>query len=84
MGALDPSIWEDSECVSPEEVQSLTVPFTEEEIKYVVFSMEADHAPGPDGLSMRFYQEFWDLVKIWFNSNIQCFFQKYSSGWENQ
>lgn len=38
-------------------------PFTEEEIKNVVFSCYAEGAPGPDGLPFLFYQKFWDLVK---------------------
>lgn len=32
------------------------------EIKNVVFSFEGNKAPGPNGLPMFFFQEFWDIV----------------------
>ncbi|KAK1282851.1 hypothetical protein QJS10_CPB22g00667 [Acorus calamus] len=41
----------------------LESPFTEAEIRRAVFSTEGDKAPGPDGFSSRFFQEFWDIVK---------------------
>jgi len=32
------------------------------EIKEVVFSLNGDGAPGPDGFGSHFYQTFWDIV----------------------
>jgi hypothetical protein len=49
--------------VTPEENNFFTTPFTEEEIKKVVFEMEHSKAPGPDGFPVEFYQKFWDVNK---------------------
>ena len=38
--------------------------FSEEEIQKAVFGSYADGAPGPDGLSFLFYQQFWDVVVV--------------------
>lgn len=46
-----------------EENELLEAPFSEEEIKTVVFESYSDGAPGPDGFSFMFYQRFWDLFK---------------------
>jgi hypothetical protein len=40
----------------------LEKPFTEEEIKKMVFSCNPNKAPGHNGFSFQFYQSFWDLV----------------------
>ena len=42
----------------------LEAPFTEEEVREAVFSSYAEGAPGPDGFSFLFYQEFWDLIDL--------------------
>ena len=49
--------------VSSTENEFLTAPFTEEEIRDAIFSMEHNKAPGPDGFPAEFYQHFWDLIK---------------------
>lgn len=41
----------------------LQKPFTEEEVKKAVMDSYSDGAPGPDGISFMFYQNFWDLIK---------------------
>jgi hypothetical protein len=46
-----------------EENGLLTVPYSEEEVKKVVFQMEHNKAPGPDGFPAEFYQSFWDTIK---------------------
>jgi hypothetical protein len=41
----------------------LESPFSEQEVKAVVFYSYAEGSPGPDGLSFLFYQKFWDVIK---------------------
>jgi hypothetical protein len=43
--------------------EELTKPFTEEEVKKVVFEMRENSAPGPDGFSVSFYKSSWGTVK---------------------
>eukprot|EP00253_Pinus_taeda_P036438 PITA_36438 len=49
--------------VSIEDNENLMSPVTEEEISNIVWSMEPDKAPGPDGFSIHFYRICWDLIK---------------------
>ena len=49
--------------VSHEENDVLISEFTETEVKDVVFQMEHNKAPGPDGFPVEFYQVFWNLIK---------------------
>ncbi len=42
---------------------SLTAPFTTDEIKKAIFQMNGDKAPGPDGFSMLFFHKFWTVIK---------------------
>jgi hypothetical protein len=44
--------------VSPRENVELTAPFSEQEIKRVIFDSYTEGAPGPNGLSFLFYQKF--------------------------
>lgn len=37
-------------------------PFSQDEIKIVIFDMHPTKATGPDGFSAIFYQKFWDVV----------------------
>lgn len=38
-------------------------PFTIEEAEKVVKEMKGDMAPGPDGLSVTFFKNFWAVIK---------------------
>ena len=49
--------------VSVEDNDSLMSPVTEEEITNIVWSMEPDKAPGPDGFSVHFYRICWEIIK---------------------
>eukprot|EP00253_Pinus_taeda_P002669 PITA_02669 len=50
--------------VSEEDNASLTSPVTEEEITNIVWSMDPDKAPGPDGFSIHFYRICWEIIKF--------------------
>ena len=41
----------------------LTAPVTEWKVKSALFAMHPEKAPGPDGMTVLFYQKFWDIVK---------------------
>ncbi|CAN1844985.1 Transposon TX1 uncharacterized 149 kDa protein [Linum perenne] len=48
--------------ITEEDNRRLHAPFTKEEFKEALFTMEANKAPGPDGFNPGFYQYFWDLI----------------------
>jgi hypothetical protein len=43
------------ESLSEDEAASLEAPFLEKEVKDVIFDMDGDKAPGPDGFSLAFF-----------------------------
>jgi len=49
--------------VSIEENFDLMKPFSEQEIVEVIWAMESDKAPGPDGFSIHFYKACWPIIK---------------------
>lgn len=42
---------------------TLTCPFTLEEIKKATFQLGSEKAPGPDGFPLIFFQRFWEMMK---------------------
>ena len=63
MLSLDEEGTQDIVQVSQEENILLTGPFSENKVKDVVFQMEHNKAPGPDGFPAEFYQKFWEVIK---------------------
>ncbi|XP_022850571.1 uncharacterized protein LOC111372446 [Olea europaea var. sylvestris] len=49
--------------ISEEDVSWLERLFGEDEIREVVFSMNDDRAPGPDGFSFAFYKACWEVIR---------------------
>jgi hypothetical protein len=45
------------------EASSLEFPFVEKEVLDVVMGMNRDKALGPDGFSIAFFQDCWDVIK---------------------
>jgi hypothetical protein len=62
-GYLNDDVWSEEEWVIDFENNMFISSFTEEEVKCVVFYMSVDKSPWPDGLSMFFYQFYWDTIK---------------------
>uniref|UniRef100_A0A8R7PWG4 Uncharacterized protein n=1 Tax=Triticum urartu TaxID=4572 RepID=A0A8R7PWG4_TRIUA len=52
------------EKVNDLENQSLQKPFSKGEIREAIFGSYSDGAPGPDGLSFLFLQNFWEVIKM--------------------
>ncbi|XP_074283032.1 uncharacterized protein LOC141607579 [Silene latifolia] len=42
-------------------VQTLLIPINKEEIKDIIFHIQNDKAPGPDGFSSKFFKDSWDI-----------------------
>jgi hypothetical protein len=60
---LNKNFWDPEDLVLLDEKDEMEAPFSEDEIRDVVYSCYAEGAPGPDGLSFLFYHKFWDIVK---------------------
>ncbi|KAG7583244.1 Endonuclease/exonuclease/phosphatase superfamily [Arabidopsis suecica] len=54
--------------------ESLIAKVTAEEIREAVFSIKASSAPGPDGMSALFFQQYWDVVGLQVTKEILLFF----------
>lgn len=54
--------------------EDLIRPVTEEEIIIALFNIRPDRAPGPDGFTGAFFQQFWPEIKTSICDEIQYFF----------
>ena len=50
--------------IEEDERLELESDFSKEEVVKVLFEMEDDKAPGPDGFTMAFFQKCWSVVEI--------------------
>ena len=66
--------------VSVEVNAGLVKPFTEKEIMDVIWAMEPDKAPGPDGFSIHFYRVCWNIIKHDLFCMISSFLKKSKFG----
>ncbi|GJV33899.1 RNA-directed DNA polymerase, eukaryota, reverse transcriptase zinc-binding domain protein [Tanacetum coccineum] len=48
--------------LSPEVAEFMVRPVSKEEIKSVIFAMNDDKAPGPDGFSSKFFKASWSVI----------------------
>lgn len=48
--------------LSPDSIYSLSSPFTEVEIKEVMFSLHLTKSPGPNGLPGKFFTSLWPFI----------------------
>jgi len=58
--SVDESVFD---TLSEEEVASLMVLFSEDEIKQAVWNCDSYKSPGPDGINLGFIKDFWELLK---------------------
>ena len=57
------SFWDNHNRLLAETRESLTQPFSTQEIEEAFKDMKEDAAPGPNGFISTFFKIFWDLVK---------------------
>jgi hypothetical protein len=74
--SLKDDFFSPKEKITEDQNKNLEAPFSEEEVKDVVFRSYSNGAPGPDGFTFLFYQHFWDLVK----NDIMAMFRDFSAG----
>ena len=58
--------------LNEEDQQSLMNPFSEEEIRKLVWAMPSNKAPGPDGFSIIFFLKIWEACK----EDVHCLFSR--------
>lgn len=61
--------------ITEDQEHSLMLPVISEEVKAAVFAMNADKAPGMDGLNPAFFKSYWDIVGMDVVSFCQKFFE---------
>ena len=61
--SLAPDCWSGPQLVSETENAALTAPFSEQEVWDAIKGMNPSSAPGPDGLPVKFFQTFWNVIK---------------------
>jgi hypothetical protein len=67
--------WNERGRLSNEDAQGLIRPFTMKEIEEALRDMEVNSAPGPDGLPVGFYREFWPELKSYVMEMFSDFFR---------
>ena len=66
--------------VSTEDNSELMKPLLEKEIVDVIWSMESDKAPRPDGFSIHFYKVCWPIIKFDLLHMVSAFQKKAKMG----
>eukprot|EP00253_Pinus_taeda_P017553 PITA_17553 len=66
--------------VNADENTALCRPITNEEVIKVIWSMEVNKAPGPDGFTIHFYQSCWEVLKTDLLKMIRGFMRKAKIG----
>ncbi|XP_026445438.1 uncharacterized protein LOC113346047 [Papaver somniferum] len=68
---------DEHDIISTEESQRMDVIPTYDEIKVVVYDLDADSSPGPDSFSRCFYRHCWDVIQQdLYNAIIYCWQQQ--------
>uniref|UniRef100_A0A453DUR4 Reverse transcriptase domain-containing protein n=1 Tax=Aegilops tauschii subsp. strangulata TaxID=200361 RepID=A0A453DUR4_AEGTS len=61
--SLAQDIWPAHSCVSPADNAALTAPFSEAEVWAAIKGMNPSSAHGRDGLPVKLFQSFWEVIK---------------------
>jgi hypothetical protein len=61
---ISPNLWNIDEKLNDQDNDDLTRPFTVEEVKSALFSLNTNRAPVPDDIPVEFYQSCWKIVKM--------------------
>jgi mannosylglycoprotein endo-beta-mannosidase len=61
---LGEGFWGENGRLADEEAQELIKPFTSKELEDALKDMDVNASPGPDGLPVGFYREFWKEIKL--------------------
>ncbi|XP_011016272.1 PREDICTED: uncharacterized protein LOC105119785, partial [Populus euphratica] len=72
---LDSSVIQHGPCLDANTHASLLAPFTDLDIKNVLFAIDDDKAPGPDGYSSCFFKKSWDVIGGDFCRAVRDFFE---------
>lgn len=56
----------------------MELPFSEEEVVAALQSLKGDKAPGPDGFSLAFFHQCWEVVK---NDVMEVFHSFFETGY---
>jgi exonuclease III len=61
-------------CINVDSHAYLLAPVLADDIKQVLFSMDDNKAPGPDGYTSAFFKKAWNIVEVDFCSAVKDFF----------
>jgi hypothetical protein len=61
---LGEGFWLENGRLTDQEAQELIKPFTIKELEEALKDMDVNASPGPDGLPVGFYREFWQEIKF--------------------
>jgi hypothetical protein len=61
--SLAHNLWDEELWILEGENRELELTFSPEEVDEVLASMKSDSAPGPDGLPVVFFKQFWGILK---------------------
>ena len=61
--SISHELWSQDEVLCEDDNIDLTRPFSVDEVKNALFSMDTNRAPGPDNIPTEFYQHCWEVVQ---------------------
>ncbi|XP_074282750.1 uncharacterized protein LOC141607294 [Silene latifolia] len=71
---IDPQVIKQGSIIQQQDRAFLTAPVHNEEIRKIVFTMDHDKSPRPDGFSAGFFQSSWSVVELNLCNVVKSFF----------